>query len=59
MGQPDIEANALNGLGEAYRAAGRPGTSLRRHTRALAVATAIGDADEQSRAWRGMARGPR
>jgi tetratricopeptide (TPR) repeat protein len=54
VARPDLEASALNTLGEAYELAGRPARAWDRHTRALALAAAVGDAEEHKRAEAGL-----
>lgn len=51
-----LHRQAASGRGEAYGLAGDHPAALRRHRKALAVATDIGDADEQSRANDGITR---
>src|SRR5204862_3361289 len=48
------EALTLNGLGEAAHAAGNPADALTHHTAAHAIATDIGDRDQQARAHTGL-----
>jgi Flp pilus assembly protein TadD len=54
MGEQPGEAQALNGLGEAFLAAGRPDDARVQHRAALAVATQIGHKYEQARAENGL-----
>ncbi|MEU4243623.1 tetratricopeptide repeat protein [Actinoplanes sp. NPDC026619] len=49
-----MEVWALNGLGEAARAAGRPADALGHHTEAHAAAVVIGFRDQQARAHTGL-----
>jgi len=51
-----MEAEALNGLGEILRAAGRPADGMDRHRDALALARETADRDEQARSLEGIAR---
>jgi hypothetical protein len=55
IGEREGQALALNGLGEAAHAAGRPGEALAHHTEALAIATETGARDQQIRARKGLA----
>jgi tetratricopeptide (TPR) repeat protein len=48
------EADALNGLGEALAATGRPDEAGSRHAAALTLAVETGDRYEQARAHRGI-----
>jgi hypothetical protein len=49
-----VQANALNGLGELARAAGDVARSVAAHTAALGHARAIGDAEQENRAEKGL-----
>jgi tetratricopeptide (TPR) repeat protein len=50
------EAEALNGLGEAYLATQQPAEARAAHSRALDLASQSGDKSEQARARAGLAR---
>lgn len=52
---PETEASTLNTLAEAYHLAGNDQAALQSHQAALAIATTIGDTDEQQRARNGLA----
>jgi hypothetical protein len=54
-GNSSGQAEALNGLGEAFLAASQAGQASARHTAALALAIQCGDQHEQARAQRGLA----
>jgi hypothetical protein len=51
-----IEAQILNGLGEAYHANRELALAYTQHTAALILATEIGDRYEQAHAHHGLAR---
>jgi tetratricopeptide (TPR) repeat protein len=56
LGERFSEAWALNGLGEAAGAAGRPADALAHHTAACAIADEIGSAGLRARAHAGVGR---
>jgi tetratricopeptide (TPR) repeat protein len=51
-----IEAQILNGLGEAYHANRERAQARTQHTAALTLANEIGDRYEQAHAYHGLAR---
>jgi hypothetical protein len=56
IGYRAIEAQVLNGLGEAYHATREFALAHTQHTAALTLATEIGDRYEQAHAHHGLAR---
>ena len=55
VGNPFGQAEALNGLGQAFLAAGQAGQANRRHADALALEIQCSDKHEQARAHNGLA----